>query len=268
MKTSKSPKVLYSILLLSVCSCESNITTLHNDQVEQKLLYTYHCANHSCVPEVEIWGDNQTVEISWVSEEPGNDHTFLLSCSGADGQIYRTGTVGNQGTWFFSLTDMDAYSFQYTLSCTEGYYCEDCRTSGSFHKSADEETGSMGSYYECGKEYYTYSIQQDYRGVRLVRDLEAEEPNPKRMDIDKITVYKISTSYSEKIKLLEEKLEPVFPGEYLLPSLPSDMNTNYKVVLTNEQCEQSIYEHYLCFSYHSISGDLILPMRTETVNQH
>lgn len=262
--------VFFSILSFGVCACDSGSDLIVVKNTIENQRANFYCdGNKKCIPIVEIWGTESYLEVTWLPQEFGNDHRLFLECSGADGNVYRSEPVESRGSWsFYFSSPLDAYTIHYSIRCQEDQ-CSLCNGFGSFHKKSRDDNGSMGSYYECFKEYYDYRISKNSSG-KVILERDWDYPNPERMDIDKMTIYKRNFD-GKYLKYNEISVSSIGVGRlevYSHDLAEPSSNGVYVAVLTSSQCVQAINEHYLYFSYNAMNGSLVLPMATTKVNNH
>lgn len=266
-------KIVYVIFffLIVICnySCEKDSLIEKTDISsvdEAKTRANYYCSGGgSCLPKVEVTGDKNSATVRWNGSNY-NDHHITLSCDGASGNIYRSASIEQNGSWNFSIPDnIDGYHLSYTIRCHESQ-CQTCSKSGTFNKPSGNKPGSMGSITECFKKYLSYSIRTSGTKVYLstTSPWEDVQNTEDYIKISKMKVYR-STSYG---------LEEVHIGGFLeytpyniTLSFSPETLYYYEVHLFGEECMYPNL-HYLSFKFNYISPDISADYSLQEYNLH
>ena len=265
--------MFYCFFVLGLFSCESMLEVPVDESVgwESAMRLAYECSNRSCLPKVTVTGDRYSVNVSWSSISSGNDHRFKLSVSGASGQVSKSSEgLGNYGSWYFPLMNVtdEGYTVSYSIRCYTTEQCEQCEDSGSFCWRSDGTGGTSKDYYECFKEYHTYSIREDGEKILLDGSTSYEKEGVRYMDLNRISVYEISYP-GRREKKMSGGIQKTGEKSYVISGLPKESLKTYEVILSNTECEVSEQVHYLYFTYRYISPNLIVSQYTTSlVDQH
>ena len=257
-------------LLLMAClffsSCEKELLTekaIITSNEELTTRSNFYCnGGNVCLPNVDIYGNDYSAEISW-SGPSNNDHRLSLTCSSSNGYIYRSSEVEPNGTWFFDFPEAsDSYKITCTISCEE-LRCR-CSNSITYNKPAGDNPGSIGSNRDCFKEYLSYRAEvggQNGRDLTLYlepQDYELLENTEKYMPINAMEIYKQGRdAFGNLQKVGGGRIDSsTSPYEIKFTDLPTWPGEYYEVHLINTNCKYN-EEHYMYFSYYGDSFGII-----------